>query len=95
MLIVPCANEKLISDGKPTATARPLETVEIVVDVNVLLAAHRDDHPHHALVHPWLTDLLAGVEPFLDGGQDHRAVLGRGGGKIEIDRVVGNLRIHG
>jgi hypothetical protein len=38
---------------------------------------------------------LAGVEPFLDGGQDHRAVLGRGGGKIEIDRVVGNLRIHG
>ena len=39
---------------------------------------------------------LAGVEPSLDGGQDHRAVLGRGGGgKIEIDRVVGNLRIHG
>jgi hypothetical protein len=37
---------------------------------------------------------LAGVEPSWDGGQDHRAVLGRGGGRIEIDRVVGNLRIH-
>jgi hypothetical protein len=38
---------------------------------------------------------LAGIEPSGDGGQDHRAVLGRGGGKIEIDRVAGNLRIHG
>jgi toxin-antitoxin system PIN domain toxin len=36
----------------------------IVVDVNVLLAAHRDDHPHHALVRPWMEALLAGTEPF-------------------------------
>jgi toxin-antitoxin system PIN domain toxin len=36
----------------------------IVVDANVLLAAHRDDHPHHALVWPWMQTLLAGAEPF-------------------------------
>ena len=38
---------------------------------------------------------LAGTEPSGDVGQDHRAVLGSGSGKIEIDRVAGNLRIHG
>jgi hypothetical protein len=38
---------------------------------------------------------LAGIEWSGAGRQDHRAVLGRGGGKIEIDRVAGNLRIHG
>ena len=38
---------------------------------------------------------LAGTEPSEDIGQDHRAVLGSGSGKIEIDRVAGNLRIHG
>jgi hypothetical protein len=38
---------------------------------------------------------LAGTERSGDGGQIFHAVLGRGGGKIEIDRVVGNLRIHG
>ena len=37
---------------------------------------------------------LAGTEPSGDVGQDHRAVLGSGSGKIEIDRVAGNLRIH-
>lgn len=36
----------------------------IVVDVNVLLAAHRDDHPHHPLVRPWFDRLLEGTEPF-------------------------------
>lgn len=36
----------------------------IILDVNVLLAAHRADHPHHALVRPWLEDLLGGNEPF-------------------------------
>jgi toxin-antitoxin system PIN domain toxin len=36
----------------------------IVLDVNVLLAAHRDDHPHHRLVRPWLDRLLEGVTPF-------------------------------
>ena len=38
---------------------------------------------------------LAGTEPSGDVGQDHRAVLGSGSGKIEIDRVAGKLRIHG
>lgn len=34
----------------------------IVLDVNVLLAAFRSDHPHHALAHPWLSDLLGGYD---------------------------------
>lgn len=37
----------------------------ILLDVNVLLAAHRDDHPHHHLVHPWLEALAGGGEPFI------------------------------
>ena len=36
----------------------------IVLDVNVLLAAHRDDHPYHAAVRPWFDTLLAGDEAF-------------------------------
>ena len=36
----------------------------ILVDVNVLLAAHRDDHPHHALVRPWFDGMLSADEPF-------------------------------
>ncbi len=36
----------------------------ILLDVNVLLAAHRADHPHHSLVRPWLDDLFAREEPF-------------------------------
>lgn len=36
----------------------------ILLDVNVLLAAHRADHPHHELVRPWLDELVAGGEPF-------------------------------
>ncbi len=36
----------------------------ILLDVNVLLAAHRDDHPHHRLVRPWFEGLLKGDEPF-------------------------------
>ena len=31
----------------------------IVLDVNVVLAAHRSDHPHHAIVRPWFESLLA------------------------------------
>jgi len=31
---------------------------------HVVLAAHREDHPHHALVRSWLDTLLAGDEPF-------------------------------
>lgn len=36
----------------------------IVLDVNVVLAAHRADHPHHDVVRPWFDDLLAGDESF-------------------------------
>jgi len=35
-----------------------------LLDVNVVLAAHRDDHPHHALVRGWFDTVLAGDEPF-------------------------------
>jgi uncharacterized protein len=36
----------------------------ILVDVDVLVAAHRADHPHHELVLPWFADLTGGDEPF-------------------------------
>jgi uncharacterized protein len=35
-----------------------------LLDVNVVLAAHRDDHPHHAAVRPWFDHVLADDEPF-------------------------------
>lgn len=35
-----------------------------LLDVSVVLAAHRDDHPHHRRIRPWFDDLLAGDEPF-------------------------------
>ena len=30
-------------------------------DVNVLVAASRSDHPHHAIARAWLEDALAGA----------------------------------
>lgn len=36
----------------------------LLLDVNVVLAAHRADHPHHVRVRAWFDDLLAGDEPF-------------------------------
>lgn len=36
----------------------------IVLDVNVVLAAHRDDHPHHRVARPWFEHLLERREPF-------------------------------
>ena len=36
----------------------------ILLDVNVLLAAHREDHPHHPTVRPWLDGMVAGDENF-------------------------------
>lgn len=36
----------------------------ILLDVNVVLAVHRDDHPHYGLVRPWFDALMAGDEPF-------------------------------
>jgi len=35
-----------------------------LLDVNVVLAAHRDDHPHHPTVRGWFDAVLAGDEPF-------------------------------
>lgn len=35
-----------------------------LLDVNVVLAAHRDDHPHFAVARPWLERLVAGAEGF-------------------------------
>jgi toxin-antitoxin system PIN domain toxin len=35
-----------------------------LLDVNVVLAAHRGDHPHHAVVRPWFDQLLDADEPF-------------------------------
>ena len=37
----------------------------IVLDANVLLAAFRDDHPHHPLARPWLDATLAKGTPLL------------------------------
>lgn len=34
-------------------------------DVNVLLAAFRGDHPHHAVARAWLDDTLADDQPLL------------------------------
>ena len=35
-----------------------------VLDAGVILAAHRDDHPHYRPVRAWLDEALAGAEPF-------------------------------
>ena len=36
----------------------------LLIDVNILLAAHRNDHPQHAVVREWFDALLAGDDPF-------------------------------
>lgn len=36
----------------------------IVLDVSVVLAAHRQDHPHHATVRPWFDVLIRGDDRF-------------------------------
>jgi toxin-antitoxin system PIN domain toxin len=36
----------------------------LLLDVNVLLAAHRSDHPSHGTVRPWFDRLLAADDPF-------------------------------
>lgn len=35
-----------------------------VLDANVVLAAHRADHPHHRVVRPWFDALIEGDEVF-------------------------------
>jgi uncharacterized protein len=36
----------------------------LLLDVNVVLAAHRGDHPHHRLVRGWFDEMLEGEERF-------------------------------
>lgn len=36
----------------------------LLLDVNVVLAAHRDDHPHHVAVRPWFDEVVAGDDAF-------------------------------
>lgn len=36
----------------------------LLLDVNVVLAGHRDDHPRFAVVRPWLDRLWTDQEPF-------------------------------
>jgi toxin-antitoxin system PIN domain toxin len=36
----------------------------ILLDTNVVLAAHRADHPHHAAVRPWFDEMLLTKRPF-------------------------------
>ncbi len=36
----------------------------LLLDVNVVLAAHRDDHPHYTAVRPWFDELLASDNAF-------------------------------
>ena len=36
-----------------------------LLDVNIVLAAHRGDHPHHGPVRTWFDEALAGDEPFV------------------------------
>jgi uncharacterized protein len=36
----------------------------ILLDVNVLVAAHRADHPHHDVVGPWFAGLTSGDDQF-------------------------------
>ncbi len=36
----------------------------LILDVNVVLAAYRADHPHHAAMRQWFEGLVAGSEAF-------------------------------
>jgi toxin-antitoxin system PIN domain toxin len=36
----------------------------LLLDVNIVLAAHRDDHPHHTPVRRWFEEMLTGEERF-------------------------------
>ena len=36
----------------------------LVLDVNVVLAAYREDHAHHTVVRSWFDEMLAAAEPF-------------------------------
>lgn len=36
----------------------------ILLDVNLVLASHRADHPHHSVVRPWFDELTEGDQIF-------------------------------
>jgi predicted nucleic acid-binding protein len=36
----------------------------LLIDVNVLVYAYREDAPNHSAYHRWLTDIVAAGEPF-------------------------------
>ena len=36
----------------------------LLLDVNVVLAAHRGDHPHHDVVRPWFDTAVRGADGF-------------------------------
>jgi predicted nucleic acid-binding protein len=36
----------------------------LLLDVNVLLAAHRDDHPDYAISRPWLANMVRSRQQF-------------------------------
>ncbi len=36
----------------------------LLLDVNVVIAAHRVDHAQHAIAGPWLEDVVEAPEPF-------------------------------
>lgn len=49
-------------ESAPRLSARLLNV--LVLDVNVVLAAHRGDHPHHPGVRHWFDALITGAEDF-------------------------------
>jgi toxin-antitoxin system PIN domain toxin len=36
----------------------------LLLDVNVVVAAHRDDHAHYSVISDWFGTVIAGSEPF-------------------------------
>lgn len=36
----------------------------LLLDVNVLIATFRDDHPHHTVARPWFNEMAKSGEPF-------------------------------
>lgn len=36
----------------------------LLIDVNVVLAAHRGDHPQHTALRRWFDEVIVGAEPF-------------------------------
>lgn len=54
------------STRRSTKASKPTRAADRVylLDVNIVLAAHRGDHPQHRPVRAWFDEALAGDEPF-------------------------------